>query len=137
MIARNPHFDEEIEKIGRLLGKEVVRIYAVKSIKSLFFKRQCVIDCLSPQDFVGYIANADMVITTSFHATAFSLILNKPFYVLNFKKRNERICNLLEEVNAIDRFVVNIPHNINYTHVDMEAFISKNRSVLLDILNIV
>lgn len=39
---------------------------------------------LSPQEFVGAFANAKMVVTTSFHGTAFSVLFEKPFVTMMF-----------------------------------------------------
>ena len=39
---------------------------------------------LSPQEFVGAFVNAKMVVTTSFHGTAFSVMFNKPFATMMF-----------------------------------------------------
>ena len=47
-----------------------------------------------PEDFLSYIDHASLVITSSFHGTAFSLIYNKPFFVLNGMK-DQRISSLL------------------------------------------
>ena len=55
-----------------------------------------------PQEFLGYIANADMVITNSFHGTVFSLILgagNVFSHVPSTPKRGKRITDLLETYN--------------------------------------
>ena len=52
-----------------------------------------------PQEFLGYIANADMVITDSFHGTAFSILMGtKNFYtyIAPNNRRGSRIRNLLE-----------------------------------------
>lgn len=49
----------------------------------------------SPEEFIGLIENAEFVVTNSFHATAFSIILHTPFYVEVSVKRPERITNLL------------------------------------------
>ena len=60
----------------------------------------------SPMDFINYIANADFVVTTSFHATAFSLIFNVSFYTMllgdNF---DDRCSSLLKMVGLEDRLV--------------------------------
>lgn len=50
----------------------------------------------SPAEFVGLIDNAEYVVTNSFHATAFSIILHKKFFVETEVLRNNRILNLLE-----------------------------------------
>lgn len=61
----------------------------------------------SPLDFINYFAYADYVVTTSFHGTAFSLIMNVPFYTMllgdNFDSRSS---SLLKEVCLEDRLVM-------------------------------
>lgn len=61
---------------------------------------------LSPAHFVSVIKNAYCVITTSFHGTAFSLILNTPFYTLRLNDgADARSQSLLQMLNAEDRMV--------------------------------
>ena len=55
-----------------------------------------------PQDFLSYIDNAALVLTSSFHGTAFSLIYGKPFYVLDNGNDN-RISFILRLTDTVDR----------------------------------
>ena len=48
-----------------------------------------------PTDFLALIDNAEMVLTSSFHGTAFSIIYDKKFWVIDGMEDN-RICNLLK-----------------------------------------
>ena len=50
-----------------------------------------------PTEFIGLIAKADIVITNSFHCSAFSIIMNRQFYVVprTHQKVNSRMENLL------------------------------------------
>ena len=49
-----------------------------------------------PEFFLSLLANAELVISNSFHAVAFSLIFNKQFYVVNRdEKINTRMRDLL------------------------------------------
>ena len=59
-----------------------------------------------PREFLEYIYNADYVVATSFHATAFSLIFNKKFmtYPLGVLANSSRMENLLGLVGMRDRF---------------------------------
>ena len=56
-----------------------------------------------PKEFLGLIQNAQCIITDSFHATAFSIIFNKPFLALpRFKNEkgtnnNHRVVDILDE----------------------------------------
>ncbi len=60
----------------------------------------------SPSEFVGLINNAQCVVTNSFHATAFSIILHKEFFVETQVLRNNRILNLLQIVSLEDRGLI-------------------------------
>lgn len=55
-----------------------------------------------PCDFLALIENAALVITSSFHGTAFSLIYRKKFYVLNGKTDN-RISDILSKTGLLER----------------------------------
>lgn len=64
-----------------------------------------------PFDFLGYLRNADMVFTDSFHGTIFSTVFERPFYT--FKRfadeasinQNSRIETLLKNMGAKDRLI--------------------------------
>ncbi len=59
----------------------------------------------APDEFLGYIRKADLVITNSFHATAFSLLFNKRFVAVPNKSRSSRITELLGRLGLQDRVV--------------------------------
>ncbi len=56
-----------------------------------------------PLEFINYIKNAEYVVTTSFHATVFSIIFNKNFFVVPPKKIGNRITDLLNKLNITNR----------------------------------
>ena len=71
-----------------------------------------------PRAFLGLIKNAEMVISNSFHATAFSLIFEKNFWVINRKEAiNTRMRDLVESIDLGDRLVSNV-FDINFESVD-------------------
>lgn len=66
---------------------------------------------VGPKEWLGYIKNAEYVVTNSFHGTVFSILFNKKFFVEVSKKVNpstSRLESLLEmfefENRTIDRF---------------------------------
>ncbi len=111
-IGENPDFDEEAEALGKRLKKKVIQAVYVKPLKKIFYRNQKLVTTVSPLEFVGLIANADFVVTTSFHGTAFSVLLEKPFYVLKIKTHSERITDLLKTVGLEDRYVEKIPEKV-------------------------
>ena len=76
------------------------------------------IEACSPGEFVGYIKNADYVVTNSFHATAISIQMERDFYCV--KCRNpKRVKNILSALDLEGRYVsshdeINISDTINY-----------------------
>lgn len=62
---------------------------------------------VGPDEFVGLISKAKMVLTDSFHATVFSIIYEKPFVVYDRqgsgKKMGSRLSSLLEMCGLNDR----------------------------------
>ena len=61
-----------------------------------------------PAEFVGLFANADMVITNSFHGTAFSINFGKEFYTVTplHKQNNSRQQSLLELFSIKERLIL-------------------------------
>ena len=72
----------------------------------------------TPQDFLSYIKNAEVVFTDSFHGSVFSMIYNKQYFVfgrLEHKEMNNRICTLTEMFDVRNHFIENIEqYNLNY-----------------------
>lgn len=61
--------------------------------------------CMSPQEFVWVIANADLVVSASFHCVAMSILLNRPFIAIltGDEGKDERIVNLLKTTGLTGR----------------------------------
>lgn len=75
---------------------------------------------ISPDQFISYIKNAQCVITTSFHGTAFSIINEIPFYTLKLNDgadgRNKELLKVLKLENRfIDKH-----ENIEFSKVDFQ-----------------
>ncbi|KAF1086366.1 Polysaccharide pyruvyl transferase [Sporotomaculum syntrophicum] len=85
-----------------------------------------------PRDFLGLIKNAEFVLTTSFHGTAFSILFQKRFFsfsVLN----STRITNILGLLGLNNRLIIN-PDDIsievvNYTAVNKKLALERQRSL--------
>jgi hypothetical protein len=73
-----------------------------------------------PCDFLSYIDNAALVLSSSFHGTAFSIIYHKPFYVLNGTNDN-RIRPIMEAGNFMNR-IIETPSDIEKVNLDSPSF---------------
>lgn len=100
----------ELEFFCKELAKKMgLRFKNVNEKKYLI--RRIVWDRPSVEEWVKSIAEAELVVTPSFHGLAFSLIYQRQFIVIqnpNGAGRNSRIINLLDELGLSNRFFVNI-----------------------------
>lgn len=67
-----------------------------------------------PREFISYIDKAELVLTDSFHASLFSIILSTPFYIYrrtdnSGNKQIGRVHNLLEKFHMQNRLIEKIP----------------------------
>lgn len=77
---------------------------------------------VSPEEFVSLFANAEVVMTDSFHGTVFSLTFNKPFNSLvpPTSKVNSRIENILGRV-GLKSHIVDDFENSDWSVIDYDA----------------
>lgn len=93
-----------------------------------------------PFEFVNLIKNAEYVITTSFHATVFSIIYNKKFFIVPHSKTSSRVTNLLEKLEIKDRIYSTFENfkKIDYTfetdYNKVKEKLEKERKKSLDFL---
>ena len=100
----------------------------------------------SPEEFLYLIKNASIVLTDSFHATVFSIIMNTPF--LNFSRKgmemNSRIDTLLNLFGMNERRVIDGEpirlelFNVDFSNVEecLKIEREKSRKFLLKALHI-
>lgn len=121
-----PILEKVIDKVEEKYKLPVVclQLTAIKRIKA----DKYIFDA-GPKEFLNLFKNAEFIITTSFHGSAFSIIYEKPFYsVLKKGYRIERFESLLKKLNLEDRMVIEKLEEIrevDYTKISLE--VEKNR----------
>lgn len=111
------------------------------------FSKRCscdehIID-VGPADFLNYIYHAETIISTSFHATAFSCIFERDFWTILPQTNGERILSLLEVLGIQNRAVssdrLSIPESkpIDWSTVDkkLEAYTEQSKKYIFDSLS--
>jgi len=119
----------------------------LKIIHICGFKKKCYCDVfekdVGPQEILGYILNADFVLSASFHATLFSILFNKQFAtLLPGERTNARIEDILNYVNLSDRIIKNmkdinvLSKRIDFVPVNkvIDEFREKSRKTLINSL---
>ena len=99
LFSEKEYIGEVIERAKQQLNMKVVTI---PFVKREFDSDDEKIQSAGPLDFLNLIKYASLVITDSFHATAFSINLNTPFYSL--------LRNDISEKNNMNSRVYNILH---------------------------
>lgn len=92
-----------------------------------------------PKEFINLIGNAELVVTSSFHGTCFSILQHKKFYSLVDSISNnsdERIISLLNELGLekqllerSEKFSIKSYCNIDYSIVDRKLQNLRNKSM--------
>lgn len=91
-----------------------------------------------PLEFLSLIYSAKYVISCSFHATAFALIFNKPFFVFYQKNNISRMADLLKEVRlefCLNPQILDINFNWQEVNHHIELLKEKSKSFLREHIN--
>ena len=101
-LGQNKEHINLVKKISKLLKMPVVTTrYAGRRELFSGFKQEYDV---GPVEFLNLLKNAELVISSSFHGTIFSTILEVPFYAINGMK-DYRISTLLKKLDLQERSI--------------------------------
>lgn len=114
--------DERIEQMAyKIKGKKNLPIVSINDFHPQKYA-DININNAGPLEFISLINKANIVISSSFHATAFSIILEKEFYVYPLKGQNNssRMTDLLNELGISNRFyATDLKEKLEYNKITM------------------
>lgn len=108
LVGDNPWYADQLRDVGKKLGKRIVIVPACEN-RTFEIDGSVVYRYATAVEFVALIDRADFVCTDSFHATAFSINLQKPFVeFIRFKEgdeysQNSRIYDVLSRYGLTNR----------------------------------
>ena len=119
-----------IKEIAKKLNLKVIvmKPYLTYDIKGGFVRKYDT----GPKEFLNLIKNAKLIISSSFHGTVFSIIMNKPFYSLDGLK-DDRIKTFLKDIHlenreiTIDKNIEELKDIYNVDFSDANKFIAEER----------
>lgn len=132
--------DDDYNIARELAKKEKMKVILINyTMMHVMGMKNCL--NIGPAEFLWLVANASLVITNSFHGTAFSINFNKPFYVrLSSKKNNgnSRIENLINIVDLKDRYIEKAEniHDTNINWQEINDILSEEREKSLKYLKL-
>lgn len=117
------------EKLSIKTGYRVIYLTNQLS-KKIKYRKFEFVSGIGPSEFLSYIYNAKIVLTTSYHGTVFSLIFHKLFYaeIDSLNGHNDRIANLIKIIDetsfirkecVLDDMIKNEFH-INWKAIDQK-----------------
>ncbi|MDB4497728.1 polysaccharide pyruvyl transferase family protein [Gammaproteobacteria bacterium] len=128
------------EKVAFLAKKHHLKVVRITGRVRPFTYQSMYHDSVSPYDFLAYIQYASMVVSSSFHGVALSLIMEKEFIATGFGDKTTRVISLLSQLNLENRLVneksqIDDFQSINYVKVtqklkdlsqNSKAFLTEN-----------
>ncbi len=130
MFDPYPELLNIINHVQKELGYRVLYLNGRK--EDAFRSNSSVLKAEGPADFIKLIKNAEVVITSSFHGVAFSLIYEKPLMAIvqSNDKTDSRITSLLTNMGCCDSI---IPYNENFCFSrDKLHHLKANKQLLSD-----
>lgn len=123
---------QKLSKDNDLYLYEICLDFKIKRVGSKNFTH------VAPEEFLALIKNAEFVLTNSFHASAFSIIFHKCFFVKHHSIRGERTRNILQRYGLeqcdID-YAEHCQHDIDWHRVDM--LIDEDRKYARNFLSLI
>lgn len=116
------------ELVSRRNKKELIEIHAGFAKYKDRKRHKCNV---GPAELLGYIANADIVFTTSFHGLAFSLIFKKQVWVID-NGGNSRQKNLLCQLGLQNRLIKSSDDILEDLQIDYSNVSIKIDSLVTD-----
>ena len=137
-IEEDGEFQKAVEALSKQTGLKIIHFEKRNKYKNVL----CSAYTKGPFDFLNLIKNATYVITTSFHATAFSIIFQKKFWVFPHHFTGSRVTDLLQILKISNRAVHSLEEflekdydkEIDYPKVDM--ILEKEREKSLQWLSV-
>lgn len=106
LLVYDTEFSPKVKEIAKRIAKEKnLKIYNVSASRIGYADKD--LWASSPIDFVQLIRDASYVVSNSFHASAFSIIFERDFCVINRSEEiNERMKSLLSNYGLEEKLVV-------------------------------
>ena len=134
-VAEYPEYVKIINELSKKTGLKVITFEKRKKNSYNNILRCAYSD--GPEEFVRLIKNAKYVVTTSFHATVFSIIFHKKLFVVPHNTTGSRMLDLLNKLGLSNRAFYtleefkkfNYDEEIDYKKVEKILEIERNKSL--------
>ena len=113
------YYDVDFNSTCEKIAKKVAQINHLKivhfNIRLIWHNNMIYAESSGPEEFLSYIKNAACVVTSSFHATVFSVLFDKFLFAVPHPKTGSRIIDLLKDLGLEDRVYKQFIDTDNWT----------------------
>lgn len=131
-------FKRAVQKLAEKFDLEVYYINANYGLTS--YGKNIINDC-GPAEFLGYLKNAKLVCTNSFHATALSIRFNVPFFCFENSSKDTRKSDLLKRLGIMERLIENFDissiEKYELPDIDFDERLNSYREISQGFINII
>ena len=130
-VSRTDYLGELAKEIAKELGLAIVNIHSSTMASSKE-------ESYGPREIIGYICYSDMVLTSSFHGTALSIVNRKDFYSA-YNGTSSRVQNILSLLNLENRMLSSKEDYSGFSSVQyddklIDDVINQSKSLLVNAL---
>lgn len=132
MLEENISLLNDAKKYAEKNKMDIIYISNISKKGQLVLKKYTNAYGATPGEFLGYIKNAECVITNSFHATVFSILYQKKFCTYKTKYSFPRMLDLLENLGLSSRIFdenFRMESSIDYQAVQAKLYHMREESV--------
>lgn len=142
-IDYNAESVEMVKYIADKLNMPVYIIFSTNKTYNVYFKGFHLSKANAPGDFISLVKNAKLVLSTSFHGAAFSVIYRKNFFALKANGyKDYRIADILHEIGLQSRYIdiddmkkINLEEDVEYDENAIKKMREKSINYLEECLN--
>lgn len=134
VVEPDQEYVKIVNELSQKTGLKVIH-FSFRNMKLKNILRNASIE--GPLEFINLIKNAEYIICTSFHATIFSIIFNKKFFVVPHRETGSRVTDLLRKmeisnraIDSLDAFCkLNYNEEIDYEKINIIIESERNKSL--------
>lgn len=140
-VDRNDFILKEARKISKRMGLKIYWVCPTCKFKSSLKGVDRIFNFASVETFLNLMANADFVLASSFHGTAFAINFNKQFLSISPSAYNTRVLSLLKLCGLESRYVAcslmesDIDNLVSIDYDVVNAILNKERKKSLQFLS--
>ncbi len=120
VIGKDKQLEEIVSVVSKQTGLPVVQNRMAKQFENELGR----FADAGPEEFLGLVEGAALVVTNSFHATVFSIIYERNFITIPHKTYPERMVNLLKEAGLSEHLIgeaEQLPKDVSVLQPDYQA----------------